>query len=150
MVSPQQGTAADAQTGEEPALMALRRYFTAFMSGSLDELVQHVCFPFFDLRGEELTELRSAAQFDGFRRGLRARMAELKVASGTLRRTQVLQKDGAHVLIEFESTRNAVDGSVAGAAVNLAHIKYESGAWRVWMITVMKVMQCAGGERPCE
>lgn len=122
---------------DEAPVAAFREYFEAFMHGSDEALGQCVGLPYFDLRAGELLEIRSPAQMDGFRRGLRARMASLGHAFGKLTRLRVLASETSFALLEFDSTRNSADGSITGGARSLAHLRCEAGRWRVWMITVM-------------
>lgn len=123
---------------DEAALDAFQRFFAAFLSGSLDELLGAIALPYFDLRDGELTELRSAAQLDGFRRGLRARMASLGITSGTLGSVRVINADASLALIEFESIRLATDGAADGGTLSLACLRCDGARWGVWMITVLR------------
>ena len=137
-------TGGDMANDGEVVLAAFQNFFAAFMGGSIDELLQQVALPYFDLRGRDLVELRTEAQLDGFRRGLRARMTSLGFASGTLTTARVLHVDQSLALIQFDNARNAADGTVAGAASSLAYLKQVAGVWRVWMITVIGSSGAAG------
>jgi hypothetical protein len=124
-------------------LERFRGYFSSFMDGSIDELAQYAALPFFELRGEELTELRSVVQLDGYRRGLRAQMVSLGYAYGTLKEARVAMADHSLAIVQFENTRNTRDGAAVGGTHSLAFLRCDGGSWRVWMITVVKTF--AGG-----
>lgn len=123
-------------TDDQAVVAAFQRFFAAFMRGSLDELLQQVALPYFDLRDGDLTELRTDAQLDGFRRGLRARMATLGIASGTLTTARVLPVNQSLALVRFDSARHSADGTIAGSAAGVAHLRSVAGVWRVWMVAV--------------
>ncbi len=132
-------THADTDANEGEILAAFREYFYSCMNGSFDELVCRVGLPFFDIRDGELTQMRSESQLEGFRRGLRARMATLGVVTSELKAARLLMNRDGLALLQFESIRQDANSLSRGNMQCLAFMRRDGSApWRVWMISVLR------------
>jgi hypothetical protein len=126
------------------ALGAFKEYFSAFLSGSDEAFAASVALPFFvDLQEGELLQMRSPAQLDGFRRGLRARLASLGYALIELANVRELMVEPTLALIQFESRRHGPGGEAMGGMNGLAYLRRDQLTWRVWMMTVLKELESA-------